>query len=626
MYESFGATVDQNGVSFNLFLPDNTVNPAQYTRGGSPKIKAIRVRGSFQSELGGADWALDSAPSMTREPHPRGWLWTCALPADLPEGYYEYKYFVTFENDTNRWVTDPCTKYGGSGGQENSAFVVGGRSVPVRPILHRLPPQDLVLYELMIDDFTAVFRGSRSPIDAIHDKLDYLESLGVNAVEFMPWMAWPGDDFSWGYDPFQFFAVEYRYVHDAAAPADKLFRLKTLINALHDRGIHVIMDGVFNHVRAGINPNKGFPYVWLYQNPEESPYIGPFERGGFFEEFDYNNLCTQEFIRDVCLYWLDAFQLDGIRFDFTIGFYREGDARAGITRLIADIKSHLARQNRANVALIVEHLTDNRYKAIDDTNRMDADACWFDPFMYESQSYTRNGHFGALSAGSSPQLLRILNANLDFAPGKTAVTYIENHDHSAIISEAGGRQRWYKAQPAAIALLTAPGLVMLHNGQEFGEDYWLPGDGADRVQARPLRWDTYANDFIGRQMFAIYQKLIRIRRSHAALRSSNYFPSSNHPDGYGVINDCVVVFHRYGEDEAGNFQRFIIVINYSNDEQTIDIPFSSNGLWHDLLHEETAVVTDYRLFQQHIPSNWGRIYFQSDPAALTPEISARRRQ
>ncbi|MCP4427880.1 MAG: 1,4-alpha-glucan branching enzyme, partial [Chloroflexi bacterium] len=567
MYESFGAIVDQNRVTFNLFLPDNAVDPTQYTRGGSPKIKTIRVRGDFQSEIGDIDWALDTAPAMTRQPHPHGWLWTCTLPTDLPEGYYQYKYFVAFENDTDRWVTDPCAKYGGSGGHENAGFVVGGHSVPARPIAQRLPPQDLVLYELMIDDFTAVFRGNRAPIDAIHDKLDYLQALGVNAVEFMPWVAWPGSDFSWGYDPFQFFAVEYRYVHDAAAPADKIFRLKTLINALHDRGIHVIMDGVFNHVRAGINPNKGFPYLWLYQNPEESPYIGQFARGGFFEEFDYDNLCTQQFIRDVCLYWLDNYQLDGIRFDFTIGFYREGNAhegdahegnaRAGIGRLIGDTKAHLAMQNQENVALIVEHLTDNRYEAIDDANQMDADGCWFDPFMYE--------HFDTLSASRlSPQLLRILNANQDFAPRKTAVTYIENHDHSTIIHKADGRHRWYKSQPAAIALLTSPGLPMIHNGQEFGEDYWLPHEGAERVQARPLRWDSYANDFIGQRLFAIYQKLIQIRRDHPALRSSNYFPTSNHPDGYGIINDKVVIFHRYGEDESGNFQRFIIVINYAD--------------------------------------------------------------
>jgi 1,4-alpha-glucan branching enzyme len=77
----------------------------------------------------------------------------------------------------------------------------------------------------------------------------------INGIEFMPWTSWPGGGFSWGYDPFQFFAVEYRYIHDPANPADKLFRLQQLINQLHARNMHVVMDGVFNHVRTGIDSN-----------------------------------------------------------------------------------------------------------------------------------------------------------------------------------------------------------------------------------------------------------------------------------------------------------------------------------------------------------------------------------
>jgi 1,4-alpha-glucan branching enzyme len=602
MYQSFGASVDQNEVTFKLFLPDNAVDPKQYSRGGTPKIEEIRVRGDFQNQLGGVDWELDSAPRLKREEHPNGWMWSCTLDGELSEGFYQYKYFVSFKNGTQRWVTDPCTKYGGSGGDENSAFVVGGNRVDVQPIAQRLPPRDLVLYEMMIDDFTDDFRGERAPLDAIHDKLDYLADLGINGIEFMPWMAWPGDDFSWGYDPFQFFAVEYRYIHDDAQPADKLFRLKRLINALHARDMHVIMDGVFNHVRAGINPNKGFPYVWLYQNPEESPYIGSFEKGGFFEEFDYNNQCTQEFIRDVCLYWLDTYQLDGIRFDFTVGFFRQGDSSAGISLLIAELNKHLAQQKRENVALVVEHLTDNRYEAINDTNNMDATACWFDPFMYQSQSYARNGRLDG-------EILRILNANLDFDSGKMPVTYIENHDHSTIVQEAGGRQRWFKTQPAAIALLTSPGMVMLHNGQEFGEEYWLPASGGGRVLPRPLHWGSFGEDIAGQRLYSVYQKLIAIRKDHPSLRSANYFPVANHPDGYGVINERVVIFHRYGPGVDGSREHFIVAINFADDDRLVDIPFSANGEWQDLLNGEKVHVAGFRLFKQRIPSNWGCIYY-----------------
>ena len=605
MYEQFGAVVDQDKVEFKLFFPDNTIDATQYVRGGLPKIKEIRVRGDFQSQIGGQDWELATAPLMAKNPHPKGWLYTCKINQALLEGFYQYKYFVTFENETTRWCGDPCTKYGGADEHENAGFAIGGQSTAVNPMPHRLPPGDLVLYELMIDDFTSEFRGNRAPVDAVSDKLDYLQELGVNGIEFMPWTSWPGGDFSWGYDPVQFFAVEYRYIHDPTSPADKLFRLQTLINELHDRNMHVVMDGVFNHVRAGMDPNHGFPYLWLYMNPADSPYIGAFAKGGFFEEFDYHNGCVEEFIRDVCGYWLDAFQVDGIRFDFTLGFFEEGNPNVGITKLVSDLKARLAREGRGNMALMLEHLTDNRFDAIDDTNQICADGCWLDPFMFKSFDYARNGNIDG-------EILRILNSNFDYAAGKGPVTYIENHDHSTIVREAGGRGRWFKAQPVAIALLTSPGIALLHNGQEFGEDYFLPSEGPERVRPRPLRWNSHGVDFEGSRLYAVYKRLIRIRKDHPSLRSPNFFPFPfNDPDGYGSFPEkAVVVFHRYGSAADGQFERFIIVINYSDFDQFVDIPFSVNGRWDDLLNEQSAVVENFRLFNQRITSNWGRIYFK----------------
>ena len=90
------------------------------------------------------------------------------------------------------------------------------------------------------------------------------------------------------------------------------------------------MDGVFNHVSAGLNPDTGFPYHWLYQNPDESPYTGGFAKGGSYEDLDYSNECTQQFVVDACKYWLDEYKLDGIRFDYTTAFYQPGDNSRGI--------------------------------------------------------------------------------------------------------------------------------------------------------------------------------------------------------------------------------------------------------------------------------------------------------
>lgn len=610
MYEKFGAAVDGSAVEFRLFFPDAAVDATQYVRGGTPSISSIRVTGDFQRELGQQPWDFQHAAPLVRQRHPNGWLYSFPIP-HIADGYYQYKYFVEFANGTTRWCSDPCSKYGGEE-NENSGFVVGGNSTSVRPIATRLPLKDLVIYEVMIDDFTAAFRGGRAPFDAFRDKLDYLQDLGINAIEFMPWTAWPGGEFSWGYDPFAFFSVEHRYYNDPAAPLDKLFRLQRLINELHDRGVHVIMDGVFNHVRAGTSPDRGFPYSWLYHFPGDSPFVGTFEGGGFFEDFDFQNECTNQFIVDVCKYWIDEYKIDGIRFDYAKGYFRQAGPPAGITRVVQDLNAYAAAQGLQNLSLTLELLTDNRYEAVGQTNQIQAQGCWFDPLMHQA--------FGAVQSGNlGTSLVRALNTAKDFDAGRGPVTYVENHDHSTLTEHAGARDLWWRTQPAAIALLTCAGTPMLHNGQEYGEQYWMPGEGNGRVMPRPLRW-SQSDDAVGVRLRSLYRKLIAIRRAHPALRSPNFYPDPYDErrvrfdvEGYGVDEERdVAIYHRWGQDEDGRLERFMIVLNFSAFDQTMDIPFPVDGTWEDLLNGGNADVQGFWLRDQVLGSHWGRIYFRRD--------------
>jgi len=526
----------------------------------------------------------------------------------LPDEFYQYKYFVTYEDGTTRWCGDPCAKYVATE-QENAAFIIGGHTTNVIPIDNRIPIHDLVIYELMIDDFTAGFRKDMAPIDAIKKKVDYLVDLGVNAIEFMPWTAWRGGEFSWGYDPFLFFAVENRYIEDPTNPLDRLYRLKILFMELHRRNIHVIMDGVFNHVDAGLNPGRGFPYHWLYLDPNDSPFTGGFAGAGYFEEFDYNNHCTQQFIFDVCKYWLDTYQVDGIRFDYTLGFYDSAKPDLGITKLITDLKDHLAPTGRDNVALMLEHLTDNRYQAVEDTSQIGASGCWYDRFLYDVPQQAIDSHINS-------QLVRVLDSGRDFAAGKGAVTYIENHDHSTLVNRAGGRDRWWKAQVPLIALLTSPGAVLIHNGQEYGENYWLPASGSGRVIPRELNW-KYLDDTTGQRLLALHQKLIQLRKSHPALRSHNFYPrhydekmTEFNEQGYGVDESKgIAIYHRWSTTEDGQLEYFIIVLNFSDYDQHVNVPLSTNGMWQDLLNGGEYLVEDYRLPHHMINSSWGKVFY-----------------
>lgn len=627
MYEQFGGLVDRvsRSVTFKLFIPDGERAPHQYTGGGLPRIKDIFVVGSFQNP-GTRAWDIAHPvrliPADYTDPQDgllKGSVYSYTT-GTLPDGFYEYKYFVTFENAAPRYLTDPCARYGGTKDQ-NSGFVVGGSDDTVQALASpRLPLKDLILYELMIDDFTArLKKPDESPLQAITGKLDDLKNLGINAIEFMPWMAWayggdPAETFSWGYNPVQYFSVAHRYTHNPTAETDKLVYLKQLINACHERNIHVIMDGVFNHADA-FPPDRGFPYYWLYQDTADSPYVGNFAQHAYFQDLDYANHCTLEYIRDACLYWIDEFKIDGIRFDNTLGMYHPGDRGHGLPKLLSELREHFSRTGNKNFALILEH--EWNYGSVDVANKVGATSCWLDPFRGLSMSYLGNRPHGKPQI--EPPIMRMLDSARDFGPGRTPVTYIENHDHRRFMIKAGGRSSWPLTQPYVIALFTCAGAPLIYNGQEYGQDNDMPDEGEGRVIPRPLDWN-WLRSGDGQRVFDLYQQMMQIRQDHPGLRSPHFYPSGwqdgwtlMNPQGFGIDRGRnVVVYHRWGDDKGdgtGRLERFYVVLNFSQQTQRLSFEVPDAGPWRDLIGGGNAPFAGGRL-QVEVGSNWGAIYYQ----------------
>lgn len=621
MYEQFGAIVDQalKTVTFGLFVPDRNLDPNQYDGGGSPNLTGVFVVGGFQDPLTRL-WDLSAPVPMTAAPYPagnpKGTLYRYVSPP-LPDGFYEYKYLLRFPTAAERLITDPCGRYGGIENQ-NSGFVVGGAVETVEPLAgRRRPYSDLIVYELMIDDFTAgLKRADEAPLQTIVRKLDELAALGINAIEFMPWTAWmyPVDaalDFSWGYNPAQYYSVAHKYTLNPGTEVDKLVYLKRLISECHRRNIHVIMDGVFNHADA-TPPDRGFPYYWLYEEPADSPYVGNFADHSYFQDLDYENQCTFEYIRDACFYWMDKFQIDGIRLDNTLGLYKADDRAHGLPRLLSEIRAHCGDTGNENFALILEHSWD--FEAIDVTNKVGATSCWFDPYRSRTMDYLGNRPQGVPQV--EPGLLRLLDAHRDFADGHGPTVYIENHDHRRFMLKAGGRGFWYLTQPYIIALFTSPGAVLIYNGQEFGLDNDMPEDGLGRVVPRPLDW-LMRNEEPGPTVFARYQQMMRIRNEHPGLRSGNFYPGGwdegwtlRNEHGFGIDRgENVVVYHRWGDDGQGRLERFYIALNFSQFTRQFSFEVPDDGPWVDLISGHTATVAGGRMWLE-IGSNWGAVYYK----------------
>lgn len=636
----FKANVDVNGTT----IEGLNVRYDKSDQYGDPEIDSIQVVGDFQASLGNTNWDTVSAPSMTKSSYTNpdtgveeGTQWSYQTPTPLAAGFYEYQYFVTYTNGETRFVSDPCARYGGSRNRAavdpeprnniNSGIVVGGSSSTVSPVAGgRQNLRNLRVYEINLDNFTDEFRGVRAPLDAVVDKLDYIRDLGFNAVLPMPWTAWPGTAFNWGYEPFLYFAVSYRYANDLNTPAEKLSYLKQFVNECHIRGIHVIMDGVFNHVTG----NGLFPYHQFYRQLQDtslkvmdplssdpfavggsSPYVGPFDgRFSGLTDLDFNNACVEEFVRDVCFYWMDEFGIDGIRFDNTVNFYDSSLSPKGLPNLVQSVNTRAADPN---FATILEHL---EFDAAVVTNDVGATSYWNNAFYGVSRNYLLENQ------PVSASIMNALDSKKGLIGDKVATTYLTNHDHAHLAWYAGAKQDqgsnlWFRTQPLAIAFMMSPGSPMIQNGQEFAEDHWLVENdvAGRRVQPRPLRW-SFANDDIGKKLRDVYTRLNQIRNNFEGLRSDNISPvnwpagqSTFNTEGYGVDSARgLVIFHRYGETAAGVLQRFIIVLNFSPNDQVVSVPFSIDGLWEDLLSDETLTVSGFRS-DVLVSSNWGRIYF-----------------
>jgi len=597
-----GNDSNKGKVSFKVFFPKEKI----------PDIKSIKVVGDFQVQLGQSNWDEKGALLLNPTTQSDGSvIWSVETSQDLKAGFYEYKYYVTFKNE------EPCTRYGGSK-DNNSGFVIGG-SQPDKNIINplnnrRKPLTDLIIYELMIDDFTAEFRGNRSPIESVIDKLDYLkENLGINAILFMPWTAWADNKFNWGYTPYLYFAVEYRYANNLNKPEEKLSWLKKLIDECHKKDIHVIMDGVFNHV------SPSFPYRDFYQNRDECPFTDKIfgETFAGLQDLNFHNDCTQDFIKNVCIYWINNFKIDGIRFDNTVNFYIDEEYK-GLPRLIQDIKTYLNNNNEKNFSLTLEHIN---MSAIETTKKVGANSYWDNGLYDKTFNYLWNEKL-------EPEILNVLN-NKRFTKGSDIfpTLYLSNHDHSHVNWHAGakdnlGAMKWYKTQPYVIALLTSPGVILIQNGQEFGEDHWImenDEESSRRVQPRPLRW-SFKDDKIGFQLLKLYKRLIEIRKQYPALTSDNFYPEYQenwqkefNPQGYGVDTyKQVVIYHRWS-NVNNKIQKFIIVLNFSSKEQYITIPFPDNGSWTDLLSnykgDWSVNINDFKL-DLKIGSYWGHIFYK----------------
>src|SRR5262249_42557436 len=188
-----------------------------------------------------------------------------------------------------------------------------------------IPLADSVIYELHTRGFTQhPSAGVSKPgtFAGLIEKIPYLKSLGVTAVELLPIfdfdeLVYPSRLDYWGYNPISFFAPKATYASEAG-DAGPVNEFKKLVKSLHAAGIEVILDAVFNHTAEGnergpVHSFRGIDNPIYYMlEPGTGEYLN---YSGCGNTLNCNHPLVREVVSDALRYWVTEMHIDGFRFD-----------------------------------------------------------------------------------------------------------------------------------------------------------------------------------------------------------------------------------------------------------------------------------------------------------------------
>ena len=297
--------------------------------------------------------------------------WWITLDGFDPDTEYRFQYRLGNNSGSDTYVSDPYTEIVYD--QWNDQYIAGVPAFPagakqlVSAFQINKPEyawkhkdfkvedkNDLVIYEMLFRDFT-----TSQDIEGAMAQLDYIENLGVNAIELMPIQEFDGN-LSWGYNPNHWFALDKYY--------GTREEYKDFIDECHARGIAVIIDVVYNHA-TGSHP---WAKMWWDGanncTAENNPWFNVVAKHEFnvYHDMNHENAMVKEHVKRSLEHLLTEYDVDGFRFDLTKGFTQNntlGDvgawgrydqSRVDILKGYAD---HIWSVNE-NAVVIFEHLAD----------------------------------------------------------------------------------------------------------------------------------------------------------------------------------------------------------------------------------------------------------------------------
>jgi len=598
-------------------LPAGLRQGVNYLNGQSVSLVLYAPGKEFIFAIGDFnDWQIDTDYLMNQTPD--GNFFWISLDNLIPGKEYIYQYFVDGEIRIADPYTNKISDPWNDSYIEESTYpglidYPAGKTSQIASVLQTeqeeynwmIPEFDapskgqLIIYELLIRDFI----GDHSFV-GLTDTLDYLQNLGINAIELMPVSEFEGND-SWGYNSSFYFAVDKYY--------GRAKTFKAFIDSAHSRGMAVIMDMVLNHTYGQS------PFVRLYWDSQnnrpssDNPWYNQTSPNPVFSwgyDLNHESEATETLVDSVNSFWLTEYKIDGFRFDFTKGFTNTpGDGGAYDASRIAILKrmSDKIREINPDAYIILEHFAENA-----EEKELSDDGIMILGNMNHSYRIAVKGYLGG--GASDLSWVSYLERGWD-APN--LVGYMESHDEERLmvsaISEGNSQNANHNVQETEIALkrmeisasffIPVPGPKMIWMFGELGYDYSIDYNG--RVGKKPIRWDYY-DQHLRKRLYQVYGALGNLKRNYPVFQTNDFEL---------VVRDTVKRIHLNHPD-----MNVTILGNFSTWEKLGQGGFQHTGWWYEYWTGDSLNVENTEAWLSFEPSEY-RLY--TDVKLDKPDILSR---
>lgn len=589
-------TVNKNGTHFRLW---------------SPRAEAVRLNIYPTDRNSTAERVVD----MTKG---ENGTWTASFPEKL------YGSFYTFQiKDNGKWLDETPGIYAKAVGTngERAAIIDFSTTNPQGweadhgPALKHI--NDAVLYEMHHRDFSVHPSSgivNKGKFLALTEKgthnatgeatgIDHLKELGVTHVHILPSYDYnsvdesnlPANKYNWGYDPMNYNSPEGSYSTNPADPAVRVKEMKEMIKALHDAGIGVVMDVVYNHTAENDGSNFSLTAPgYFYRHRPDGSYS---DASGCGNETASDREMMRDFIVNSVKYWAKEYHIDGFRFDLMA--IHDTETMNEVTKALKEISpdifvygegwtagdSPLPAERRAlkeNVSKMpdVAVFSDDIRDAVKGHYSDAADR----GFATGKPGNEETVKIGIVGATAHPQVdySKGNNSKFPYASAPTQViNYVSCHDDLMLtdklrksMPEATDAERMRAAKLAQTIILTSQGTPFIWTGEEIFRDkkgVHNSYNSPDSINAIDWSLKHKNND-----QFRYYQELIKLRKAHPAFRMTTADQVARHLKFDKVEGDNLISYSLTDNANGDEWKEIKLVFNGSDEPRTVKV---AHGNW-----------------------------------------------